>query len=656
MTSQNKSSSNKKQSHVALTFGRRGFLGLGATIGAGFVLPDILGCGSDDPKPTPNGATNPELFTPAVVRAEGGLLDIEMTITETEVTVGGYTFTTRAYTSLKLNAGKASFSGGAYTGTIPGPSIEVRPGDKFKMKLINALPNDSSTVDPPANCDHSHEDDMPLGHVAGTHNNTTNFHTHGLHISPSSGSDDVLMRIEPGESFDFVFDIPQNLVMPDGTMANHPAGTYWYHPHVHGATALQVAGGMVGAILIRDEANDDLDTMFSPNPTPEQGKEQLLVIGELILNTKDPCNGKTRLATYEEMGHAGPLPPGVVEFLYVNGQVNPIIRMRPSEVQRFRVLHTGFRAPLDVAFIRVPDDQVDPATSLPKPGYTPFNYSCVSMGGPPMLNRDVTRAKSVPFYQVATDGITYDAPLKMPMENAVDEVEFLIPPGGRADLLVQFEAGTYQMVTLGYLDIVCWDPEVLATVIVSGEPDTRLQIPQTLTPPALYPPFDDAMKPGNQVTNKREVKFKVSPNPTNPNRAIFTVDGKWFCDGRVDQCIELDAVEEWTIVNESGQIGEFVHPFHIHVNSFLVTSINGKSPARRTWRDTFFLPKRSDGINANFVFLSRFLHFTGQYVLHCHILEHEDEGMMQLVQVEPAAACEAPPPPEMCPTPPLPMP
>ncbi|HLM71235.1 MAG TPA: hypothetical protein VK459_01030, partial [Polyangiaceae bacterium] len=70
MTSQNKSSSNKKQSHVALTFGRRGFLGLGATIGAGFVLPDILGCGSDDPKPTPNAATNPELFTPAVVRAE----------------------------------------------------------------------------------------------------------------------------------------------------------------------------------------------------------------------------------------------------------------------------------------------------------------------------------------------------------------------------------------------------------------------------------------------------------------------------------------------------------------------------------------------------------------------------------------------------------
>ncbi|MFY0533708.1 hypothetical protein [Nannocystis pusilla] len=55
------------------------------------------------------------------------------------------------------------------------------------------------------------------------------------------------------------------------------------------------------------------------------------------------------------------------------------------------------------------------------------------------------------------------------------------------DLLVQSEAGTYQMVALGYLDFVCWAPQVLATVVVSGDPDTSLQIPQVLTPPALYP-------------------------------------------------------------------------------------------------------------------------------------------------------------------------
>ncbi|MFY0533709.1 hypothetical protein [Nannocystis pusilla] len=130
-----------------------------------------------------------------------------------------------------------------------------------------------------------------------------------------------------------------------------------------------------------------------------------------MIQTQDPCDGKTRLATYGEMAHGGPLPAGVDEFFHVNGQLDPIIRMRPSEVQRLRVLHTGFRAPLDIAFIRVPDDQVDAATSRPKPDYDPFGYACVSSGeGPPTLDRDALRAKSATYYQVATDGITYGAP------------------------------------------------------------------------------------------------------------------------------------------------------------------------------------------------------------------------------------------------------
>ncbi|MDI1443588.1 multicopper oxidase domain-containing protein [Polyangium sp. 6x1] len=617
-------------------------------IGAGLLLPDTIGCSSDDKPPTPpTPAPSRELSNPAKVRSKDGLLDIEITITEVEVTIGQYTFMTRAYTGLKVNAGNANFEG-TYTGTIPGPSIELAPGDRLKLKLINGLPDDGSAVDP-GDCGMGTTGGHG-GHGPGMQNNTTNFHTHGLHVDPGPPGDDVFLEIGPGESYDFVIDIPKGSVMPDGTMADHPAGTYWYHPHFHGATAIQVAGGMAGAIIIRDEWQDDLDKMFSPEPEAGQGKEQLLVVGELMLQTKDACTGKTRLATYKEMGAAGPLPAGVVDFFHVNGQINPILRMRPSEVQRLRVLHTGFRAPLDIAFLRVPDDQLDAATSLPKPGYDPFGYSCASNGGPPVLDRDGVRAKSVPYYQVATDGITYAAPLKMPMADAVSDVEFVVPPGGRVDLLTQFEAGTYQMVALGYLDFVCWAPQVLATVIVSGEPDKSLEIPQALTPPALYPSFDDMAKPGNQVDNNRQLEFTVSVDDQGTNH--FTIDGRTFCETRIDQCMALGAVEEWTIVNKWDMVGrESIHPFHIHVNSFLLTSINGKKPAQPIWRDTVLIPTSGmEGVDGSLVFLSRFLHYEGKYVLHCHILEHEDEGMMQLLEVKKDALCE-PSMPDTCPMP-----
>ncbi|PCC74195.1 Multicopper oxidase with three cupredoxin domains (includes cell division protein FtsP and spore coat protein CotA) [Nannocystis exedens] len=645
MTFQKKPSSGHNRSHVALTLDRRGFLTVGATLGAGLLLPELTGCSpGDDDNPQP--VVNEELFTPASVRSRDGVLDIELTITETEVTVGQYTFMTRAYTGLKVNRGESSFGDATYTGTVPGPSIELRPGDQLKLKLINHLPDDSSAVDPPDCAMGGGGGGGGHGHGAGTHNNTTNLHTHGLHVDPGPPGDDVFLAIGPGESYDFVFDIPRDIAMPDGTKANHPAGTYWYHPHMHGSTAIQVAGGMVGAIIIRDEERDDLDRLFSPEPGPGQGKEQLLVVGEYMIQTKDSCDGKTRLATYGEMGHAGPLPPGVEDFFHINGQLNPVIRMRPSEVQRFRLLHTGFRAPLDVAFLRVPDDQVDPATSLPKPDYDPFGYSCASSPMvPPVLNRDELRAKSATYYQVATDGITYGAPLKMPLANPVSEVEYVIPPGGRVDMLVQFEAGTYQMVALGYPDFVCWGPQVLATVVVSGEPDTSLQIPQVLTPPALYPPFDDTSKPGNEVTNTRQLEFAVTLD--NAGAAHFTIDGRTFCMGRVDQCVLLGAVEEWTIINKvTPKAGATVHPFHIHVNSFLVTSINGKSPSQPIWRDTCIIPTNGPA-DGSLTFLSRFLHFKGPYVLHCHILEHEDEGMMQLVEVQ-EAACPAPPVDDTC--------
>ncbi len=97
-----------------------------------------------------------------------------------------------------------------------------------------------------------------------------------------------------------------------------------------------------------------------------------------------------------------------------------------------------------------------------------------------------------------------------------------------------------------------------------------------------------------------------------------------FDPNRVDHRIALGSVEEWTIVNDHLHD----HVVHIHINPFLVTQINGESVAVPEWRDSVIVPRFG-----SVVFRTRFLDYTGQYGLHCHMMNHEELGMMQLIEV-----------------------
>jgi FtsP/CotA-like multicopper oxidase with cupredoxin domain len=129
-------------------------------------------------------------------------------------TIGGQTLTTRAYRQ----------AGTAYT--IPGPTLHMTPGNKYVLRFRNTLP-----YQPPSTAHNVFKDP-----------NVSNVHTHGLHISGESPSDDVTRFFEGGFGGDFVYDIP----------ADHMGGTYWYHAHHHGSTFLQVSGGAFGQIVIDD--------------------------------------------------------------------------------------------------------------------------------------------------------------------------------------------------------------------------------------------------------------------------------------------------------------------------------------------------------------------------------------------------------------------
>jgi FtsP/CotA-like multicopper oxidase with cupredoxin domain len=120
----------------------------------------------------------------------------------------------------------------------------------------------------------------------------------------------------------------------------------------------------------------------------------------------------------------------------------------------------------------------------------------------------------------------------------------------------------------------------------------------------------------------------------------FLIDGKPFDPDRVDQFTELNTVEEWTVVNDS----PLVHPFHIHVNPFQLTHLNGVPVDEPGFRDTVSLPP----LGGSITFRTLFADFTGRSVFHCHLVPHSDLGMMAVFEVLPPGgqppAAVAPPP------------
>ena len=208
------------------------------------------------------------------------------------------------------------------------------------------------------------------------------------------------------------------------------------------------------------------------------------------------------------------------------------------------------------------------------------------------------------LHQISSDGNT--------LREVWSRDEILMGPGERVEVLVQGGAeGTYNLWTRPFDEGFTKEPNViLATVVSSGAAQTPQPLPTTLLP------FEDLRDA--EIDKRRETTFQITED------SKFLVDGKPFDPNRVDQLVQLDATEEWVIHNDSNEW----HPFHIHVNDYQVMAINNEPVAVPTHEDTTPLPP-----HGSITIRTRFRDFTGKFPYHCHILGHEDAGMMALVEV-----------------------
>jgi suppressor of ftsI len=189
----------------------------------------------------------------------------------------------------------------------------------------------------------------------------------------------------------------------------------------------------------------------------------------------------------------------------------------------------------------------------------------------------------------------------------------VLPPGKRFDVLVQAgEAGTYAFETIVYDQGNHVYPEVqLATLTIEGDVQPPAALPASVAP--------DRDLDSAEIVAERDIFFNdVDDDP------IFEVNGQQFDPDRIDELVKLGTVEEWTIRNVTAE----QHPFHLHVNDFQVVSVNGQPYNAASLQDIVILP--ADG---EVVIRTPFMNYPGKFVFHCHILFHEDHGMMAVVDV-----------------------
>ncbi|MFC7327149.1 multicopper oxidase family protein [Marinactinospora rubrisoli] len=212
------------------------------------------------------------------------------------------------------------------------------------------------------------------------------------------------------------------------------------------------------------------------------------------------------------------------------------------------------------------------------------------------------------FHVVAQDG--------NPLHRVWVRDRLLMPPASRYDVLVQGgPPGRAELRTLPYSTGRAGDRyprATLATVVSGGRPVPRAALPTTTAAP-----FDDLRDA--EVDRRRTVTFSENKRT---NR--FFINGREFDPARIDIRTRLGSTEEWRIRNDSDE----EHSFHIHINPFQVISVNGRPYRARSHQDTVQLPARGE-----VVIRTRFRDHVGVFPVHCHILNHEDRGMMANVEV-----------------------
>jgi FtsP/CotA-like multicopper oxidase with cupredoxin domain len=463
-------------------------------------------------------------------------------------------------------------------GAAESPTLRVHPGDEVILNLTNNLT--------PASRAEHHE--MPgslkesacgSGHATEL---STNLHFHGLDIPPSCHQDDVIhTAVQPGDpAFQYRFKIP----------IDEPPGLYWYHPHPHGYSEQQVLGGASGALIVEGIAEQKPEVAGLP--------ERILVFRDQP-STTFGAGLKAPAASADKDDRTG--RDVSLNFVPVTYPLYrpAVIRVKPDRREFWRVLNASADTYFDLRINSVENGQ-----------RVPLELQMIAVDGYPL--------------SVAT-----------PVETGI-----LIPPGGRAEFIVTTpHAGALaQLVSLNYdtgRDGSANPERVIATIVASANAP---EIPAVESMPGHTATPRTTTRP----TRARKLYFSENrvdlSTPGRPAEYYITVEGHKpavfdMNSPKPDVTVRQGTVEDWVIQNRARES----HVFHIHQLHFQLIARDGVVVDDPALRDTIDIPAWS-GAPARYPSVRLRMDFRspaiiGTFLFHCHILEHEDGGMMGTIRV-----------------------
>jgi suppressor of ftsI len=497
----------------------------------------------------------------------------------------------------------------SYNDQVPGPLLIAYPGEALRIRVSNGLtPYDSSGW----TGDHNIPHDL----------NTTNLHVHGLDVAPhlfqplgTSDPQAPMIHIKPGESYDYVFELP----------ADHPPGLYWYHPHRHGSTAVQAVSGMAGPIIVKG----DIDEV----PEIKAARDIPLAIQDIGLF---PSETEAGVWTYEPKQNAiwqtFPQKVGDTDYnvtIYDPESGKPVVQPNlkggfttGDYAERFYLLN-GEPFFQETHSNAAPTDPTPIQLEVQQFKMAPGEVVRFRMLNGCSDNLIPIVVEGHEMHLIGLDGVNFPTLKTIPVyENTTGNGQVLLAPANRAEFLIQAgKPGRYAIRELEQdQQFLSSAAKIIAEIVVEG-PEKNMALPQTLPTPTRYYPLID------KVSRKRTLEFAGTlPAKQNPYVGLdFTINGMLYEEDSVQQEVTLDDAEEWILkVGDMNHGGTEGHPFHIHVNHFEVISVAGVQQPPGTIQDTIWVPQ-----NAEVVIRMKFKDFKGKGVYHCHILPHEDTGMMQ---------------------------
>lgn len=466
---------------------------------------------------------------------------------------------------------------------LEAPTLHVNPGDTLKLDLTNMEPTGPLTS--------GVEQISRKGNACGDTTmqpTSANLHFHGLNVTPLCHGDQVLHTIvNPGQTFHYQFRIPNN----------EPPGMYWYHAHVHGIAGVAVQGGASGAIEVEGIAN--LQPAVAGLP------QRFLVFRDQPLAHPPVHRQAGKLVPFWDVSL------NFVPVSYPHYQPG-VIKMQAGAQEFWRLVNASADTIMDVVLL----------------------YD----------------GKKQPLQIAALDGVPTGSHDGKHQGTIITQTDILIPPASRAEFIVTGPSASVKEAALITRQIDTGP---------AGDVDTRrplaqIQLTSDLreTPKAILPVggnvkgdrfdnLDDSM-----VTARRSFYFDehTAANKRGPGGANM-----FFYIERSDQydhtyqpedppsvVTHRGAVEDWTIENRTQEL----HEFHIHQIHFQVIAIDGKPvpPKNRQFYDTYQVGYW-DGVSRKKPSITLRMDFRGavegEFVYHCHILDHEDAGMMANIAIVP---------------------